>query len=223
MDIEGLGDKWVDVLVDQGLVQTVADLYRLRKEQLTSLERMGEKSAANLLDAIDKSRYPELWRFIYALGIREVGEATAKALAGHFGSLQALEEADGEALQAVPDVGPIVAGHVQSFFRQAHNRETIDALLNGGVQWQAPARRTRSSLAGQTVVLTGTLEGMTREEARERLESLGAKVTGSVSAKTSYVVAGEAPGSKLEKARKLGVRVLDEAGFLALMAGAGDD
>ncbi len=223
MDIEGLGDKWVDVLVEQGLVKTVADLYLLRKEQLTTLERMGEKSAANLLDAIDKSRSPELWRFIYALGIREVGEATAKALAGHFGSLQALEEADGEALQAVPDVGPIVAGHVQSFFRQAHNRETIDALLNGGVQWQAPAGRKKNSLAGQTFVLTGTLEQMTREEARERLEALGAKVTGSVSARTSYVVAGEAPGSKLEKARKLGVEVLDEAGFLALMAGGGDD
>jgi len=223
MDIEGLGDKLVDALVEQGLVKTVADLYQLKKAQLTGLERMGEKSASNLLDAIEKSRRPELWRFIYSLGIREVGEATAKALAEHFGSLKALEEADDDALQAVPDVGPIVAGHVRSFFRQSHNRETIDALLSGGVQWQAPARQGKSTLAGQTFVLTGTLEQMTREEAKERLEVLGAKVSGSVSGKTGYVVAGDSPGSKLDKARKLGVRVLDEAAFLALLEESGGD
>lgn len=218
MDIEGLGDKWVDVLVDEAMVSTVADLYRLEKDQLTALERMGEKSASNLINAIDLSRTPELWRLIYALGIREVGEATAKALANHFADLDALEQADEDALQTVPDVGPIVAGHIHSFFRQSHNRETLDALLANGVRWQAPARRQHLPLAGKTFVLTGTLAGMTRDQAKERLQALGAKVAGSVSAKTSYVVAGESPGSKVDKARKLEVPILDESEFEALLA-----
>lgn len=217
MDIEGLGDKWVDVLVEREMVKTVADLYRLRKEDLLDLERMGEKSASNLIEAIARSRHPELWRFIYALGIREVGEATAKALAEHFGDLQAIEAADEEALQAVPDVGPVVAGHLHRFFRQSHNRETIEALLSAGVRWQAPRREGAAALAGRTFVLTGTLTGMTRDQAKARLENQGARVTGSVSARTDYVVAGENPGSKLDKAKQLGVTVLDEPAFSRLL------
>ena len=219
MDIEGLGDRLVELLVDEGLISSVADLYVLREDQVAGLERMGKKSATNLIQAIDGSRRPELWRFIYALGIREVGEATAKALAQDFGDLKALQEADVERLQLVNDVGPIVAGHVHSFFRQPHNLETIEALIERGVHWQAPETRpAERPLAGQTYVLTGTLQTMTRDEAKARLEALGAKVSGSVSAKTSCVVAGEAAGSKLTKAESLGVRVVDEPGFLALLA-----
>lgn len=218
LDIEGLGDKWIDILVDRDLVKTVADLYRLTREDLTGLERMGEKSAANLLGAIDQSRQPLLWRFVYALGIREVGEATAKALASYFGTLEAIAEAGEDALQQVPDVGPIVAGHIRSFFDQPHNQETIDALRSAGVQWQAEEITAQAKpLQGETWVLTGTLSDMTRDEAKERLERLGAKVAGSVSKKTACVVAGEAAGSKLTKAESLGVRVLDESGFVEFL------
>lgn len=218
LDIEGLGDKWIELLVDKGMVKTVADLYGLSKEDLTGLERMGDKSASNLLAAIDKSRHPVLWRFIYALGIREVGEATAKALASHFGTLEAIAEADEEALQQVPDVGPIVAGHICSFFDQSHNQETIDALRAAGVQWQTETITAEPKpLLGETWVLTGALSGMTRDEAKERLEQLGAKVAGSVSKKTSCVVAGEAAGSKLTKAESLGVKVLTEEAFVAFL------
>ncbi|NWO08073.1 MAG: NAD-dependent DNA ligase LigA [Alteromonadaceae bacterium] len=220
MDIEGLGDKLIDVLVEEGMVHTVADIYRLTRFQLSTLERMGDKSAANLVSAIDRSRQPVLWRFLYALGIREVGEATAKALASHFGSLEAIAEASEEQLQEVPDVGPIVAGHIRSFFGQPHNRETLDALKEAGVSWQQETitRAEDLPLKGETWVLTGTLSGMTRGQAKEKLEALGAKVAGSVSKKTACVVAGEAAGSKLEKAEQLGLKVLDEAGLQALLA-----
>ena len=222
LDIEGLGDKWIDILVDQGMVETVADIYKLTAKDLMRLDRMGEKSAANLVEAIDKSREPVLWRFLYALGIREVGEATAKSLASHFGTLEAVAEADEEALIAVPDVGPIVAGHIRSFFEQPHNRETLDALRQEGVQWQQEEATAGSKpLHGQTWVLTGTLSELTRDEAREKLESLGAKVAGSVSKKTACVVAGEAAGSKLTKAEQLGVPVLDEPALLAMLKDQG--
>ncbi|MBK1851728.1 NAD-dependent DNA ligase LigA [Marinobacter sp. 1-4A] len=222
LDIEGLGDKWIDILVDQGMVETVADIYKLIAKDLMRLDRMGEKSAANLVEAIDKSREPVLWRFLYALGIREVGEATAKSLASHFGTLEAVAEADEEALIAVPDVGPIVAGHIRSFFEQPHNRETLDALRQEGVQWQQEEATAGSKpLQGQTWVLTGTLSELTRDEAREKLESLGAKVAGSVSKKTACVVAGEAAGSKLTKAEQLGVPVLDEPALLAMLKDQG--
>ncbi|KPQ27695.1 MAG: DNA ligase, NAD-dependent [Marinobacter excellens HL-55] len=219
LDIEGLGDKLIEVLVDDGMVKTVADLYRLTKFQLSSLERMGDKSASNLIAAIDRSRNPVLWRFIYALGIREVGEATAKGLASYFGSLEAISQASDEAMQEVPDVGPIVAGHVRSFFDQPHNQETLEALKDAGVVWQQEqvTESAARPLAGQTWVLTGTLSQMTRDQAKEMLESLGAKVAGSVSKKTACVVAGEAAGSKLAKAEQLGVPVLDEAGLRALL------
>lgn len=223
LDIEGLGERWIDILVDQEMVRTVADLYRLKTSDLVRLDRMGEKSAANLVAAIDGSRNPPLWRFIYALGIREVGEATAKALAGYFGTLDALAVATDDELQAVPDVGPVVAGHIRSFFSQPHNRETLEDLRSCGVEWQAAqvVRPGETSdalpLAGQTWVLTGTLTTMTRDQARARLEQLGAKVAGSVSGKTHCVVAGEAAGSKLAKAESLGVSILDEAGFEAFL------
>lgn len=219
LDIEGLGDKWIDILVDRELVNTVADLYLLKKSDLTGLERMGEKSASNLIKAIDRSRHPVLWKFVYALGIREVGEATAKALASHFGTLEAISEADEEALQSVPDVGPIVAGHIRSFFDQPHNQETIQALRDAGVQWQTEdVTADEKPLKGETWVLTGSLSGLTRDEAKDRLESLGAKVAGSVSGKTACVVAGEAAGSKLTKAEKLGVPVMDEQAFMDFLA-----
>ncbi|WP_226597378.1 NAD-dependent DNA ligase LigA [Marinobacter nauticus] len=219
MDIEGLGDRLIEVLVDEGMVSTVADLYRLTKFQIASLERMGDKSAANLIAAIDRSREPVLWRFLYALGIREVGEATAKGLAAHFGTLEAISEADEEALQTVPDVGPIVAGHIRSFFDQPHNQEILAALKEAGVTWQEEQvlSADEQPLNGQTWVLTGTLSGMTRDQAKEKLEQLGAKVAGSVSKKTACVVAGEAAGSKLAKAEQLGVPVLDEEGLANLL------
>ncbi|PXX91723.1 DNA ligase [Marinobacter vulgaris] len=219
LDIEGLGDKWIDILVDRELVNTVADLYLLKKSDLTGLERMGEKSADNLINAIDRSRHPVLWKFVYALGIREVGEATAKALASHFGTLEAISEADEDALQAVPDVGPIVAGHIRSFFDQPHNQETIQALRDAGVEWQSEEiTAAEKPLKGETWVLTGSLSGMTRDEGKARLESLGAKVAGSVSKKTACVVAGEAAGSKLTKAESLEVPIMDEQAFVDFLA-----
>jgi len=222
LDIEGLGDKWVDILVDSEKVETIADLYRLRKADLTGLERMGDKSASNLIAAIDASRQPLLWRFLYALGIREVGEATAKSLAGYFGSLEAIAEADENALQAVSDVGPIVAGHLRSFFDQPHNQAILQNLKQAGVIWQTQEITVASvPLHGQTWVLTGTMEQMTRDQAKQKLEDLGAKVAGSVSKKTACVVAGAAAGSKLTKAQQLGVEVLDEQGLLDLLRGYG--
>jgi len=221
LDIEGLGEKLVLQLVELDLVRSVADLYRLTREQLVSLERMGEKSADNLLAQLERSKTPVLDRLLYALGIREVGEVTATALARHFGSLQRLLEASEEELVDVPDVGPIVAGHVYAFFQEPHNREVLDQLEQAGLRWQPlEAPRGAQPLAGETWVLTGAL-GMPRARARNLLESLGAKVSGSVSARTTVVLAGADAGSKLRKAEKLGVRVVDEEAFLALLADHG--
>ncbi|BBL71032.1 NAD-dependent DNA ligase LigA [Methylogaea oryzae] len=220
MDIDGLGDKLVDQLLDQGRIKTVADLYLLAVEDLASLERMGEKSAENLVRAIEKSKRTTLARFLYALGIREVGEATAQTLAGHFHTLDALMAADEAALQTAPDVGPAVAGQIVAFFAQAHNREVIAALRAAGVHWTegVPEGVGERPLLGQIFVLTGTLESMTRDEAKDKLLALGAKVAGSVSKKTNYVVAGSEAGSKLVKAEALGVEILSETAFLALLA-----
>jgi DNA ligase (NAD+) len=212
LDIEGLGDKLVEQLVEQKLVKTPADLYTLTLEQLSGLERMAEKSAQNLLDALLKSKQTTLNRFLYGLGIREVGEATAQALAQQFLTLSAIEQADEESLQETPDVGPIVAAHIVSFFRQPHNREVIAELLKANIQWPDVARveAEHAPLAGKTLVITGTLS-RPRDEIKQILLAHGAKVTGSVSSKTDYVLAGEAAGSKRAKAEKLGVTVLDEA------------
>lgn len=222
MDIKGLGDKLVDQLVEEGMVSTVADVYRLSAKVLAELERMGEKSADNLIEALEKSKSTTLARFLYALGIRDVGEATATALARHFGSLDRLQGADGDSLQSVPDVGPVVAKHVHSFFRQPHNQEVIDALRYVGVTWTENEYQTQDSrpLEGKTFVLSGALEAMERNEAKQRLQALGAKVSGSVSGKTDHLVLGANPGSKLEKAQRLGVEVMDEASFLALLTQA---
>ncbi|PIT82307.1 NAD-dependent DNA ligase LigA [Limnohabitans sp. 15K] len=221
MDVDGLGDKLVDQLVDSGQVNTLADLYHLKLENLASMDRMAEKSAVNLLDALEKSKQATLARFVFALGIRHVGEATAKELARHFGQLDAIMVASEDALLQVADVGPIVAHSIRTFFDQAHNREVVQALRDAGVTWAegdalAP---TEMPLAGLTVVLTGTLQSMGRDEAKDKLEALGAKVAGSVSKKTSYVVAGTEAGSKLDKAQSLGVPVLDDAGLAVLLNG----
>lgn len=220
MDVDGLGDKLVEQLVDEQLIEHVDDLYRLDAEQLAGLERMGHKSAQNLVDALEKSKNTQLERFIYALGIREVGEATAQNLARHYGALEPLVEADEESLQSVPDVGPIVAAYVYSFFRQAHNLEVIEKLRTAGIHWQdlEVVETAEQTLAGQTFVLTGTLTMMTRDEAKQALQAKGAKVTGSVSKKTDYVVVGDSPGSKATKAEQLGVKIIDELELQALLA-----
>lgn len=220
MDIEGLGDKLVEQLVERQLVKTPADLYRLGMNTLANLERMAEKSAQNLLEALDKSKRTTLPRFIYALGIRNVGEATAKDLARYFGGLDALMEADAERLQQVPDVGPVVASTIAQFFAEAHNREVIAQLRALGVQWDesAPVAAANGAAAGKTFVLTGTLPNLSRDQAKEMIEAAGGKAAGSVSKKTDYVVAGEEAGSKLAKAQELGIAILDEAGLLALLA-----
>ncbi|SOZ35051.1 NAD-dependent DNA ligase LigA [Cupriavidus neocaledonicus] len=223
MDIEGLGDKLVEQLVDQGIVRTPADLYKLGVAKLAALERMADKSAANLVAAIDKSRATTMNRFIFALGIRHVGEATAKDLARHFGKLDALMAADEAALLEVNDVGPVVAQSIAHFFAEPHNVEVIEQLRAAGVHWpeSEPVAKAPARLSGKTFVLTGTLPTLSREAAKELLEAAGAKVAGSVSKKTDYVVAGAEAGSKLDKAEALGVPVLDEAGMLALLAQAG--
>ena len=221
MDIEGLGDKLVDQLVDGGLVEHVDDLFHLCAERLTVLERMGAKSADNLINALEKSKRTTLGRFIYALGIREVGEATAQALAAHFGSLEALWEADEERLQVVPDVGPVVAKQVYTFFNQRHNRQVLQKLRNAGVQWpeQRIDQDVPKPLQGKTYVLTGTLNSMSREAAKQRLQALGAKATSSVSKQTTAVIVGDNPGSKLDKAESLGIRILRENDLLGLLEG----
>jgi DNA ligase (NAD+) len=224
MDIEGLGEKLVEQLVAGGFVGTVADLYHLTRGQLAALERMADKSAQNLLEAIEKSKSTTLSRFLYALGIRDVGEATARGLAQHFGSLEALQAADTESLQAVPDVGPVVAQHIFSFFRQAQNQAVIEGLRDAGVRWanelETPGPHSLP-LSGKTFVLTGTLKSMSREQAKVRLETLGARVTSNVSGNTDYLVAGVGAGSKFDKAESLAINVLDEAEFLELLAQPG--
>ena len=223
LDIEGLGEKLVVQLVESGLVHSIADIYKLRREQLTGLERMGEKSADNLLAELERSKSPDLDRLLYALGIREVGEVTARSLALHFKSLENIISASEEELVEVPDVGPIVASHVYAFFREHHNTEVIADLQAAGLRWKpVEVRGGEQPLAGQTWVLTGTL-GMPRARAKNLLESLGARVSGSVSAKTSVVLAGEAAGSKLRKAESLGVEVIDEPAFVTLMHSHGLD
>ena len=221
MDVDGLGDKLVDQLVDTAQVNTLADLYHLKLDRLANMDRMAEKSALNLLDALEKSKTTTLGRFLFSLGIRHVGEATAKELARHFGQLDATMVASEDALLQVADVGPVVAHSIRTFFDQPHNREVVQALRDAGVTWPegealAP---TEMPLAGITVVLTGTMQTMGRDEAKEKLEALGAKVAGSVSKKTHYVVAGAESGSKLDKAQALGVPVLDDTGLALLLTG----
>ncbi|NWG38864.1 MAG: NAD-dependent DNA ligase LigA [Hydrogenophilaceae bacterium] len=220
MDIEGLGEKLVDQLVDQGIVHTPADLYKLGIAKVANLERMAEKSASNLLAAIEKSKHTTLARFIFALGIRNVGESTAKDLAKHFGGLDSLMDADEAALVEVPDVGPVVAQSIAQFFAEPHNREVVEQLRAAGVSWpeSAPGRKQQGGLAGKTFVLTGTLPHLTRDEAKDKIEAAGGKVAGSVSKKTDYVVVGAEAGSKLTKAQELGITILDEAGLMAMLA-----
>ncbi len=217
MDIEGLGDKLVMQLVEQELVKTVADIYRLEHDQLAALERMGDKSAKNVIDAIEKSKHTTLPRFLYALGIPQVGEVMAKTLAQHFGDIGPLMDASEEDLLEVPDVGPIVAHNISHFFQQRHNREVIQQIIDAGVRWDKVKRTAGGALAGKTFVLTGGLETMTRGDAKAAIEELGGKVSGSVSKKTDYVVVGDEAGSKLDKAKSLGIELLDEAAFLKLV------
>ena len=222
MDIEGLGEKLVDQLVDAGMVQTPADLYQLEAPQVAALERMADKSAANLVAAIGESRRRPLARVLHALGIRNVGEATARDLAVHFGSIERILEADAAALQRVPDVGPVVAESIAQFFREPHNRSVVEAL-RGHVEIQNPPPASPApqadpdNIAGKRFVLTGTLPGLSREEASRMIQDRGGRVSGSVSKKTDYVVAGAEPGSKADKARELGVAIIDEAGLLELL------
>lgn len=219
INIDGLGDKLVDQLLETKLITTVADLYDLKIDQLAALERLGKKSASNLVRSIDASRDTTFARFIFALGIREVGEVTAQTLARHFTDLDHLIEADEPYLLTIPNIGPSVAQHIMTFFRQSHNLEVIARLRSAGVHWNPtimdPAQKP-GHLTGKTFVITGTLDRMPRDKAKERIQSLGGKVAGTVSGKTDYVIAGSDPGSKLAKARELGISVLDEQEFLAL-------
>jgi len=216
MDIDGLGDKLVEQLVDQNMISAVADLYKLQQSTVASLERMGEKSAENLIAAIQKSKATTLPRFLFALGIREVGQSTARNLAQHYGTLEAIMSATKEQLQEVDDIGPVVAHFVYDFFQVGDNVKAIHALKDAGLNWPetTPDTHREAPLAGKTFVLTGSLEKMTREEAKEKLQALGAKVSGSVSSKTHCVVAGPGAGSKLTKAEKLNIDIMDEAAFI---------
>jgi DNA ligase (NAD+) len=221
VEIEGLGDKLVDQLVDGGIVRTIPEVYKLGVAKLLALERMGDKSAANLAAAIERSKHTTLPRFLFGLGIRQVGETTARDLARHFGDIDRLMNASVEQLLEVPDVGPIVAQSVHDFFRQAHHREVVEQLRAAGIRWPAiegQASDAHRPLLGRTLVLTGALPTLSRDEAKELIEAAGGKVSGSVSKKTHWVVAGDDAGSKLDKARELGVPVVDEAGLRALLA-----
>ncbi len=218
MDIEGLGDKLVEQMVEQDLIDSVADLYRLSLEQVAGLERMAEKSASNLLQALETGKTTTLARFIYALGVREVGESTAESLAGYFGGLDQLMDADVETLQQVEDVGPIVAENIRHFFDQKKNRAIVDKLVEAGINWPAiEASQQLQTLVGKTYVISGTLDGYSRDQAASLLKARGAKVSGSVSAKTSAVITGENPGSKVAKAETLGVEILGQNEFEALI------
>jgi DNA ligase (NAD+) len=221
LDIEDLGEKLIDQLVDGGIVNTLPDLYRLGLTSLAQLDRMADKSAHNVLSSLAQSKHTTLPRFLFGLGIRHVGEATAKDLARHFGGLDAIMDASIEQLLQVRDVGPVVAQSLRTFFDQAHNREVVEQLRACGVTWteHEPSAQAQLPLAGRTYVLTGTLPTLTREEAQAMLEAAGAKVAGSVSKKTHGVIAGAEAGSKLEKALALGIPVLDEAGLRALVSG----
>lgn len=218
MDIEGLGDKLVDQLLDKKLIATVADLYRLDANTLAQLERMGPKSAQNLIDALARSKDTTLPRFLYALGIREVGEVTADNLAQHFGTIESIMAADEASLQQVDDIGPSVAHHVYTFFRQSHNLEVLSGLLEAGIRWPAIMPLSKEqSLSGMTFVITGTLTSMSRDEAKRRIKALGGKVTSQISRSTSYLVVGESPGSKLDEAQKLEISILTETEFMTLL------
>ena len=219
MDVEGLGDKLVEQLVEKKMIETVADLYHLKMDELAALERMGEKSAQNLLDNLERSKETTLARFLYALGIPQVGEATAEALAEHFGTLEALMDADREKLEEIPNVGPTMAEDIHAFFHEKHNRDVIAALRKAGIRWPIVKRRSREGLplAGKSFVLTGALAGLSRDEAKKRLQALGATVSGSVSKKTDYVIVGEEPGSKYDRAKELEVKTLNEKEFLKLI------
>ena len=221
LDVDGMGDKIIDQLVEKEYVHTPADLFRLTAGKLTGLDRMGPKSAQNVVSALEKSKETTFARFLYALGIREVGEATAAGLASHYGTLDALADASIDDLQKVPDVGIVVATHVFNFFAEESNRDVIAQLQAEGVHWPAPVvinvEEIDSPFAGKTVVLTGSLSQMSRDDAKAQLVALGAKVAGSVSKKTDLVVAGEAAGSKLAKAQELGIEVIDEAEMLRLL------
>jgi DNA ligase (NAD+) len=222
VEVEGLGDKMVEQLVDANLVRNLTDLYRLGFSALVNLDRMADKSASKLLDAIERSKQTTLPRFIFGLGIRHVGEATAKALARHFGQLDAVMAASTEQLLEVADVGPVVAQSIRTFFDQAHNREVVEQLRALGLSWPEgePAARPVLVLTGKTLVITGTLPTLSRDEAKDRIEAAGGKVAGSVSKKTDYLVAGAEAGSKLAKAQELGVALLDEAQLLELLNGS---
>ncbi len=217
MNIDGLGEKLIIQLTEIGLIKTVADLYTLTEEQLSELDRMGSKSATNLISALDKSKSTTLERFIYALGIRDVGEATARTLARHYNSIDSIEQAATAELEMLNDIGPVVAANIHNFFKQQHNVEIIQRLLSVGIAWASKEAGTSQALNGLSFVLTGSLQKMTRDEATEKLIALGAKVTGTVSSKTSYVVFGENPGSKYEKAIKLGIETLNEESFLEML------
>jgi DNA ligase (NAD+) len=218
LDLEGLGDKTAGLLVEEGLVQHLPDLFELRPEQLEELEGFAEKSARNLVEGIERASHTELHRFLFGLGIPEVGVTVARDLARHFRSLEALRQAGEEALQEVEGVGPRMATQIAEFFREPRHREILDRLLAGRLEIVEQLEEEGSTeLAGKRFVLTGTLQGLTRGEAKRLLESLGAKVTGTVSAKTDFLVAGSQPGSKVEKARELGVRILDESALMELV------
>ena len=224
LDIEGLGDRWVESLLHLDLLKDVADIYHLHehRDTLLTIEKMGEKSVQNLIDAIEASKKTTLARFIYGLGIRGVGETTARMLANTFQTLDALKAADVEALKKTPDVGDITAEWIADFFQAPHNIEVLDRLLAAGIHWDAPTAPTRQPLNGESWVVTGTLERMGRDEATQKLQALGARVSGSVSSKTKCVVAGEKAGSKLDKAQKLDIRVMNEQEFLDFLAQYGD-
>jgi len=220
MDIDGLGSKLIEQLVAIDRIKTPADLYGIHEDELSAMERMGEKSAQNLITSIDKSKETTLSRFLYGLGIREVGEATAASLAAHFGGLEAIMSASDSDLLAVADVGPVVASRIRAFFDEEHNRDVIQRLQESGVRWietEPAATASDGPLVGKTFVLTGTLSTMTRDEAKDRIQQLGGKVSGSVSKKTDFVIFGEKAGSKLAKAQQLGVETLDEAALEALL------
>ncbi len=219
LDIEGLGEKMVTQLVEKRLIADPADLFTLTKEQLLGLERMADKSASNLLAAIDRAKRPPLDHLFFALGIRHVGEQTAKRLAVAYGSIDALAAATAEELENIRDIGPEVAASIAGFFREPANRKVIEKLQKAGIAPRAVARPQRAPLVGKSFVFTGTLNRMTRSEAKTLVESLGGSVTGSIAKTTDYVVAGEAAGSKLEKARRDGVAILDEEAFFALTEG----